>query len=470
MRGATSGSSIPIRRPVDARVRKARKSGEAPPGSLYSIRIREIWGFLTRQSLSFWFLNGYLFFEYVRPQSIYREMDVLPWSWSFIVLALVTFLFERSRLRPLYAADQMLMLFSGMILVSSFSAVWPTESYNQLSLFFGWVLIYFLITNVVNSEQRFLIFMLGFLLYSTKMSQHGVQTYAGRGGGFASWGATGGPGWFRNSGEFGIQMCIFFPLSVYFFNSLRPYWSKWKLLIFLFMPLSALISIVASSSRGAVVGLAPVILWMLLKSTKRIQGLTLAAILAVGVWFILPAEQKERFSSMGEDDTSQSRLVYWTRGMEMMREHPVTGIGYKNWLRYSRVNYEPLYGKGGNPIVQLPHNIFVEAGAELGYTGLFIFFGLIGMTLYTNYRTRKIAKRLRDRGVFGAAMAHGLDAAMIGYLASGMFVTVLYYPFFWINYAMTVALHHSVVREAARVTVPRPMRTATPVQLGYGRA
>jgi hypothetical protein len=30
----------------------------------------------------------------------------------------------------------------------------------------------------------------------------------------------------------------------------------------------------------------------------------------------------------------------------------------------------------------------------------------------------------------------------------GLFVTVLYYPFFWINYAMTVTLHNIVVHKA----------------------
>ena len=38
-------------------------------------------------------------------------------------------------------------------------------------------------------------------------------------------------------------------------------------------------------------------------------------------------------------------------------------------------------------------------------------------------------------------MAHGLDGALVGFIVSGLFVTVLYYPYFWINFAMTVALN-----------------------------
>jgi O-antigen ligase len=422
-------------------------SGAALKASLYSIKVGEIWRFLKKQPISFWCINLYMFFEYVRPQQTYPGINVLPWTWGFIWLALASFIWEGFRLRRLYTADMMLALFSAAILLSSYLAVFPQQSFDELSLFFTWVLIYLLITNIVSTEQRFLIFMLAFMLYSAKMSQHGARTFAERGGGFASWGATGGSAWFRNSGEFGIQMCVFFPISVYFIQALRRYWPKVKTLVFLLMPASAAISIVASSSRGAVLGLVPVVFWMMMKSRQRVKALVLGVVMAATVWVLIPEEQKTRFTEMGDDATSQTRLIFWQRGLEMMREYPFTGVGYQNWFMYTSLNYPPLYGAGGRPFNQLPHNIFIEAGAELGYTGLLLFVGLIGVTLYTNYKTRKLARRLPGRGDFSTGMAHGLDAAMIGYLAAGMFVTVFYYPFFWINLAMTVALHNVVVNQ-----------------------
>jgi hypothetical protein len=38
------------------------------------------------------------------------------------------------------------------------------------------------------------------------------------------------------------------------------------------------------------------------------------------------------------------------------------------------------------------------------------------------------------------AMTYGLDGAMIGFLASGFFVTVLYYPYYWMNMSLAMAL------------------------------
>jgi putative inorganic carbon (hco3(-)) transporter len=461
--------SLPTRRNVAPAVARSATelSAQHSRSSLYAIRFGDIWAFLKRQPTSFWFINIYLFFEYVRPQNVYRGIDVLPWAWGFIYLTLAALVFEGMRLRRIYAADKMLAAFAAMVLISSFMAVNPADSWEEITLFFSWVLIYALITNTVNSEQRFLIFMLAFLVYSTKMSQHGARTFAERGGGFAKWGATGGSGWFSNSGEFGIQMCMFFPLSVYFINELRKHWPKWKLALFLFMPVSALVSIVASSSRGAVLGLVPAVGWMMLKSKKRVKAIVLTSVLAGAVWVLLPAEQKTRFSEMGEDETSQSRLTYWKRGLVAMEDYPLTGIGYRNWINWSVRRFGFDYGAGGKQMVQLPHNIFIEAGAELGLTGLALFFGLIGITLYTNYRTRKLAKMLGPPGGFTTAMAHGLDAAMIGYLAAGFFVTVLYYPFFWINLALTVSLHNAIVNRTRGLTKP-PART--PMRARYGAA
>jgi hypothetical protein len=61
-------------------------------------------------------------------------------------------------------------------------------------------------------------------------------------------------------------------------------------------------------------------------------------------------------------------------------------------------------------------------------------------------------------------MAHGLDGALIGFLVGGFFVTVLYYPFFWINLAMTVALYNVTSKQvmAARASARGPRQSIPP--------
>jgi putative inorganic carbon (HCO3(-)) transporter len=419
---------------MDARVSGAMRA-------LYSLRPSAIWNSLKRQPASFWFVLIYLFFEYVRPQVIYEAMLGPPYALIAIVLALVSFLFERRKIR-FQTPELLLTIFSLVILASSVTAFDPSISfsYNNLSLYFGWVLIYLMIANSVDTEERFLLFLLFFLLFSFKMSQFGTRGWAAVGFGFDAYGATGAPGFFSNSGEFGIQMCIFLPLVVAFILALKQYWPPWARWVAWAVAGTAITGIIASSSRGALVGLAVVSLWMLLKSRHKFRGLIATLAFAGLVYAITPPEQKARFQSIGQDPSSIARTTNWKNGLDIMNQYPVLGIGYANWRKYHAINY-------GTEL--LPHNVFIEAGAELGYTGLAAFLALIWCTFVVNSRTRRLAKQFHDEGRFISRMADGLDGALVGFLVSGFFVTVLYYPFFWINLAMTVALNNAAVKRFA---------------------
>jgi O-antigen ligase len=413
-------------------------SATARVPAVFFVRARDIWSFVKRQPASFVLVCLYLFMEYVRPQQLYTAISGPPYSKFIIAFALIAFVME-GRFFRLGLAELLLGLFTAIVLASSFFALSPDDSFAQLSIFLSWALIYLLITNCVDTEERFLVFALSFILYSFKMAEFGTRSWLSDGFRFRSWGINGAPGWFSNSGEYGIQMCIFIPIVFYFTRSLNQYWPRWKRYVFWSMPVCAVIGIVGSSSRGALVGLAAVALWMLSKTRYKVRGLVAAAILAAAVYWVLPAEQMQRLQDMGTDDTSISRTTMWARGLELMREYPFLGIGYKNWSPYSKIHF-------GTPL--LPHNIFIEAGSELGYTGLIMFVVLIIATLVINYRTRRLMRQLPADNRFMLDMAHGLDGALIGYLASGFFVTVLYYPFFWINYAMTVALYNAARKKA----------------------
>jgi hypothetical protein len=74
--------------------------------------------------------------------------------------------------------------------------------------------------------------------------------------------------------------------------------------------------------------------------------------------------------------------------------------------------------------------------------------GVIGFLLYVlmalfifrlNARTRSIARQGDNK--FIQYMAHGLDGGLVGFLVSTIFFSELFYPNFWVQLSMTVALH-----------------------------
>ena len=406
---------------------------------LYAVRVKGIWAYLKTQDILFWLINIYLFMEYVRPQTIYPSIDLFPFVAVLLIFTLVVFLFRHNLPLVKNPVNKLLILFFVVILLSSVFALAPKVAFDKVPEFITWMIVFFLIINIVNTEKRFFVFMLAFLLYSFKMAQFSFRQWMASGFAFMDWGSGGGPGWFHNSGEFGIQMCIFLPLSACFFFALKEHWPRWKKILFLFFPFAALTGTISSSSRGAVVGVVCVLFFMFMQGKHRLKGLVALGIILALVYFLMPDQQLERFQSAGKDDTSTSRLIYWERGLELLSLFPFIGVGYNNWL----VAQKKIFGLDNQ---QLSHNIFIQCASELGYIGLLVFIMMILYTFVNNFRTRKLAlqhgwekKEVKMRFLY--YMAYGLDGALVGYLASGFFITVLYYPYFWINLAMTVSLN-----------------------------
>lgn len=455
----------------DVQLRLAAVNGTLPPSlqlppRLLSLRIGALWDALKRQPFSVWAVIAYLFFEYVRPQTIYPSLNVVPWARIALISSTVSMLVQSASVRRWTILDTGMVIFTMVLLASCVTATYPERSWESIDLYLSWVLVYAFISTNINTQSRIILLLLGWFLWNLKMTQHGFRSWAEAGFSFKTFGVTGAPGWFQNSGEFGIQTTVILPISLYFALGMRPFVSNRVFLILLVLPVTALGSAIASSSRGAVLGMVAIGLWMLLRSRYKLRA-GLGLILVGGVvWLVLPDEQKARFSTAGEDDTSTLRLTYWKRGIELANEHPVLGIGYKNWL--------PMYQKRWGweldafQRVELPHNFFVEAWSEMGYLGLGALLFLIAGSFFLNSRTRALARKLGDQGYLAEQLGWGFDGALIGYMVSGFFVTVLYYPFLWVNLGMTAALHLSVAR-TLRAT-RRAMSHTSSVPIGRAEA
>src|SRR5690606_18189868 len=114
----------------------------------------------------------------------------------------------------------------------------------------------------------------------------------------------------------------------------------------------------------------------------------------------------------------------------------------------------------------LSHNIFVQAGAELGVTGLILFSSLILASLLLTRKVRlRATRRLETRHY--EHLANGLDGALLGFVVSGFFVTVLYYPYFWVNLSFTVALYN-VVRSNPEMKRGRAFARFSTTALSHG--
>ncbi|MBZ5516293.1 MAG: O-antigen ligase family protein [Acidobacteriia bacterium] len=406
-----------------------------------------------RWSLGFVGMLAYLVVEYMRLSAQYQFL--LPLQVGKVVIA-ICFLGwavapRVSGKRPAVRLVDVTM--ACLVFVTFLSASFARSQESAWTTFFDlfrWALIYFLIGRIVVSSWRQRVFVFLLLLLNLKMAQAAIRGFIaakafGRSAEFlAGMGVgAGSVGFFSNAGDFGVAMCVVWPLAGVLILGESKKIPRAVLLVF-FLAFSG--AIIVCGSRGAVVGAVIAALAAWARNPRRLGAAALFLLFVPGLIYVLPEASKARFRSAlhwEEDRTASFRVELWRAGLRMFRDHPLLGVGPGNFPP----SYSLSYAKPGeDPAGWAPHSIYVQALSELGVAGtipvLLLFLGCFRL----NAQTRKhLGKQgAEKRRSFDYFLALGLDMALVGYLVSGAFLTVLYYPHLWVILGMSVGLHTAI--------------------------
>ena len=406
-----------------------KKARDLTVEDFYFLKIGNMWRYMKTQHFSFWMICCYIFFEYTRPQAIYPSIDILPWAQTFIILSMVGAVIDPTVKWVSSPMNWLMNLFAALIFISSIYAVYPDISREHYIDFYSWYVVYYLIINIVNTKERFYIFILIILISSAKIAIGTSKAWVLRGLSFTNWGLMGPPGYFANSGELAILMLMLFPVAYYLYTYLKPKINKWEKIILIVFWVTPVLTILGASSRGAQIALGIQLLIMFRKKIFRIKQLIGLFILISVIYSLLPEQQKERFEAAGKDKTSIQRLLYWKHGLDMIKEYPILGVGFFNFPAYYE-NYfseDMLYKRA-----QLPHNILIQVGTDIGIFGLILYIFMLTVPFGIQYRIKN------DSGIILVIMS-GTNVGLLGFIVAGQFVTVAYYPFFWVGSGVVVA-------------------------------
>lgn len=165
---------------------------------------------------------------------------------------------------------------------------------------------------------------------------------------------------------------------------------------------------------GAACG-ALYLLWFWRRWVIALVPIALLAVLLAG-----PASIRTRvtsaFQPQGDIDSNQHRVVCWRTGFEMIRAHPLLGLGPEGVKQHfddyvprdvPRPLPEGWYGH--------LHNIYLQLAAERGIPTALALFWMLGKMLFDFLR----ASRRADAGM--RWYLHGAIAALIAILVAGMF-------------------------------------------------
>jgi len=201
------------------------------------------------------------------------------------------------------------------------------------------------------------------------------------------------------------------------------------------------IAIIATQSRGGLLGLVAVFGLVMLRQLKSrslvlvLGGITLPLLFAM-------AGIAERASGgaveEGLGESAMGRLYAWEAAANMALAHPFTGVGLNNFY----VNYF-FYSPHWDGLNHAVHSTWFGVLAETGLLGFLIFVLMIASTMFSIRRSLRILANIPpDSPRFIPAvnvMALAIYSGLAGFLVSGTFLTQGFTWPLYILLALTVA-------------------------------
>jgi probable O-glycosylation ligase (exosortase A-associated) len=378
------------------------------------------------------FLGLFLFtiLVYLRPYELFPSLSWLSKSafWvalSTLIVFVPTQLGLENRLTIRTREVNLVLLFALAALLSIPFALDPTRAYGAFVEYLKVVLMFIIMVNVVRTNTRLMMLVALILLISCGLSIGALHDYII--GNFALngqriEGLVGGL--FSNPNDLALHLVTFAPISFVSALSTR---SLIKKLLFLSATVIVITGIMATFSRGGFIGLLAVTLFLAWKLASRHRILVFAGglLLVTTFLFVAPRDYRSRLATTS-DDSATARIDDLKRSAFIALRHPVFGVGMDNYILYSNSNH-------------VTHNAYTQVAAELGFPALVIYLFLLAGAMKSLKKVEKGSESTGNRERF-YYLSIGLQASLIGFMASSFFASVAYfwYLYYLVGYAVCI--------------------------------
>jgi probable O-glycosylation ligase (exosortase A-associated) len=252
------------------------------------------------------------------------------------------------------------------------------------------------------------------------------------------------------------------PLLVYLIR-----YSESRLIRFSFAGalLACFAGVVATASRGGLVGMAVLGLFLFLHSRRKVVTLLVIVLLAGGLLTYAPGRWLERMdtiSAADEDGSFMARVSSWKLNTIMALDRPLTGGGYsalEDWTISDiyRQKFHRLDGLIASPELTVPlaaHSIYFETLGDLGFPGFFLFMAI----LFTGFRNiHHILRYARDDEslIWARDLAVLFRLSLIVFMVCGALLSAAYFELLYIMLTQVSVLRHHL-EETVAAAKPLP--------------
>lgn len=186
--------------------------------------------------------------------------------------------------------------------------------------------------------------------------------------------------------------------------------------------IAAMAAVIATQSRGGLLGSLAVFGMFGLKYIRSKVLLVTLGVVAAGLLFAMAGisdRQSGGAAEEGIDASAMGRIYAWQAAFKMALENPFTGVGLDNF--YVNYFYYSPHWDGLNHAV---HSTWFGVLAETGFLGLVVFIGLIISLLRTSRATiYQLSLNPDNYSPYLHANVYAVYAGLIGVIVSGTFLT-----------------------------------------------
>jgi putative inorganic carbon (HCO3(-)) transporter len=154
--------------------------------------------------------------------------------------------------------------------------------------------------------------------------------------------------------------------------------------------------------------------------------------------------------SVERDYAIEGRATEMLAALQVFGDHPVIGVGPGQYAPFYSVEYHQKNPRAKFLDLRIPrrgHSLYLEMAAEVGAVGLSVFLAIVGVLVRSLWRARK---RWLERSALHADLATALLLSLGAYLATGIFLHLMYERYYWLLLALASAAVH-ILRELERV-------------------
>jgi probable O-glycosylation ligase (exosortase A-associated) len=388
-------------------------------------------------------LFAYLIVDYVRPHDLWPPLAL---ARPGLLLTLILIPFSLTRFGdPVYRDKgiRCLMLFiafGAFSVVYAFNTYWVYQYSKLMTQFFlaGVIPICVLISTMGRLRKLMALWV-------------GVHCYLGAYG-MLNGGL--GPGSFLED-ENDLALALNMALPYAYFLQRSPSLSKRHRLALLVAIALIVGGVIATMSRGGFIGLIVTTAAIVWCSKNRLRNaLVVCALAAVFVLFT-PQQYKSEVQTITNvgDETRLERLVSWELAWRMFLDNPVLGVGFGNYpWRVQEYQEEGDYSRGLGG--RAAHSFYFTLWPETGLVGTLLVTMIVLHIVNRQRRALKIGREAPpgEDGEFIEACARATIVALISFLATSTFISVLYYPELWYLLGFSYAIH----RNAQSLTAAKP--------------